>query len=141
MFVIDASVCVKWFIEEDDSKIALSLKRTHLIEADILIAPDLLIPETTSALFKSRLFSLAEIKSCIRQLYELDMNLISLSPDLIMLAIGLASTKSVTIYDAIYLATAKELGLQFITADKKLYTQVHGDLHFVNLLSQLAVSP
>jgi len=136
MLVIDASVCVKWFIEEENSKIALSLKRSHLLETNILIAPDLLIPETTSALFKSNLFSLAEIKNCIRQLYELDINLVSISSHLIMLAIEFASTKSISIYDAIYLATAKELGLHFITADKKLHTRVHHDLHFVNLLSE-----
>lgn len=136
MYVIDASVCVKWFIEEDDSKIALSLKHSHLVEADILIAPDLVVSETTSALFKSELFSLPEIKSCIRQLYELDIDFITPSLDLIMLAIELTSVKSITIYDAIYLATAKKLGLQFITADKKLYTQAT-DLHLVILLSDI----
>ena len=140
MFVVDASVCVKWFIEEEGSEIALSLKQSHIIEARILIAPDLLIPETTSALFKSKLFTFAEIKSLIRQLYELDINLISLSSELIMLAIELVSTNSITIYDAIYLAAAKELGLHFITADKKLYSHVHNNLRFVSLLSQLPVS-
>lgn len=136
MFVVDASVCVKWFIEEGDSKIALSLKNSHLAEKDLLIAPDLLIPEITSALFNSNLFSLNEIKDCIRQLYELDLNLISLSPDLMMLAIDLASDNSITIYDAIYLATAKILNIKFITADKKIYNKTLSNLHFVTLLTQ-----
>ena len=136
MYVIDASICVKWFIEEDDSEIAVSLKGSHLTGTDILIAPDLAIPETASALFKSKLFSPAEIKSCIKQLYELDIDFISLSSDLILLAIELASVKSISIYDAIYPATAKELGFPFITADKKMYAKV-SDPHSVTLLSDI----
>ena len=45
-FVIDASVAIKWVIEEPGTKEALDLRRHRLL------APDLLIPECANILWK-----------------------------------------------------------------------------------------
>ncbi len=44
--VIDASVAIKWVIEEEGTAEALTLRRQHLI------APDLIIPECANILWK-----------------------------------------------------------------------------------------
>ena len=46
--VIDASVALKWFVNEDGSKEAEAL----LTRGDILIAPDLIMPEVCNAAWK-----------------------------------------------------------------------------------------
>lgn len=134
MFVIDASVVVKWFIEEKDSARALFLKENHIMEKTLLIAPDLLIYEVANVLLYSKLFNFMELKRCLQDLYELEIDLISPSMEIILLATELASLKQISIYDASYLALAKEFGLKLITADEKLYTSVK-DLSCIDLLS------
>ena len=44
-FVVDASVALKWFVEEDGSERAAAL----LASKDLLIAPDLIVPEVCDA--------------------------------------------------------------------------------------------
>ena len=60
MLVIDASVVIKWFIEEKDSAKALLLKDNHINGKTILIAPDLLIYEAANVLLFSKIFGLLE---------------------------------------------------------------------------------
>ena len=55
--VVDASIIVKWFVEEEGSDKSLKL-RDRYIEGEIrIIAPELMIFETLNALYYNRLFS------------------------------------------------------------------------------------
>ena len=62
MFIIDASVVIKWFIEEEDSIKAILLKDEHIQGKTILIAPDLLIYEVANVLMISKIFITADEK-------------------------------------------------------------------------------
>ena len=42
----------------------------------------------------------------------------------------------ITVYDAIYVALTEETGLDFITADRRLYKRVR-ELEFVNFIADL----
>lgn len=136
MLVIDASVVIKWFIEEKDSAKALLLKDNHINGKTILIAPDLLIYEVANVLLFSKIFTPLEIKGCLQDLYELEIDLINPSIDFVLSAIELAFSKQISIYDASYLALAKELDTKLITADKKLYTSAN-EPHLIDLLSDI----
>ncbi|HHT9126515.1 MAG TPA: type II toxin-antitoxin system VapC family toxin [Candidatus Brocadiia bacterium] len=136
MLVIDASVVIKWFIEEKDSAKALLLKDNHINSKTILIAPDLLIYEVANVLLFSKIFTPLEIKGCLQDLYELEIDLINPSIDFVLSAIELAFSKQISIYDASYLALAKELDTKLITADKKLYTSANEPNH-IELLSDI----
>ena len=60
--VVDASIIVKWFVEEEGSDKSLKL-RDRYIEGEIkLIAPELMIFEALNALYYKRLFSEEELK-------------------------------------------------------------------------------
>ena len=133
MNVIDASVVIKWFIEEVDSPAALSFKDAHIRRETLLLAPDLLLCEVTNVLVLSNLFSTTEVQECLRNLFDLEIDLISPSPDLMSSAIELASSRKITVYDAFYLAIAKEFDIKLITADKKLFSKAK-DLHCIQLL-------
>ena len=136
MLVIDASVVIKWFIEEKDSAKALLLKDNHINGKTILIAPDLLIYEVANVLLFSKIFTPLEIKGCLQDLYELEIDLINPSIDFVLSAIELAFNKQISIYDASYLALAKELDIKLITADKKLYTSAN-EPHLIDLLADI----
>lgn len=138
MHVIDASVVVKWFIEEEDSTKALALKQRHLNGQSLLIAPDLLVCETANVLLSSNLFTVREAKRCLQNLYELEIDFMAPSPGLIALSIELAFVNQITIYDALYLATAKQFNIQLVTADRKLHRATQG-LSCTILLSELTL--
>ena len=135
MFVIDASVVVKWFIEEKDTPKSLSLKDAHIKGKTVLIAPDLLIYEVANVLTFSKIFTLNEIKKCLQDLYELEIDLISPSIDIIATATELSVNRQISIYDACYIALAKELDIKLITADEKLYAST--DESRIELLSNI----
>src|SRR3989338_3665351 len=117
MFVIDASIVIKWFIEEKDSDKALLLKNKHINGKIILIAPDILIYEVANVLAFSKMFSSPGLQKCIQDLYDIEIDLINPSPDILLPAIALALDKQISIYDASYLSLAKELDTKLITAD------------------------
>jgi predicted nucleic acid-binding protein len=115
--VIDASIAIKWVIEEDGTPLALALRQKAK-----LIAPDLLVPECANilwkkvqrnelvkeeALFAARLLQSAEVELLpMRSLFEA------------------ATRMSIEVdhpaYDCIYLALAIESSCQFVTADEQL---------------------
>ena len=134
MFVIDASVVVKWFIEEDDSPLALQLKQDHIKGVTTLLAPTLLLYEVANVLLFSRLFSSVEIKKSIHDHYNLEIDFINPSPDLTSPAIELAFSRKITLYDASYLAIARAFDIKLVTADRKLYSSAK-DLNCIKLLS------
>ncbi len=136
MFVVDASIVVKWFIEEKDSNKAILLKENHVTGKNILIAPNLLIYELANVLLFSKLFNSIEIERCLKDLFEIEMDLINPSSDLILSAIELACDRHLSIYDASYLTIANELNIKLITADEKLYNSAK-TLQCIELLSHI----
>jgi predicted nucleic acid-binding protein len=115
-FVIDASVAVKWVVDEDSTPEALALRQRAK-----LIAPELLVAECANILWKkvqrdellkqeallaARLLQGAEIELLpMRSLFET------------------ATRMSIEInhpaYDCVYLALANNSKCQFVTADER----------------------
>lgn len=132
--VLDASVILKWFMKEDDSDKAMSLKETHCIGKFNIVVPDILLYEVGNALRYEPEFSPEEIKLCLKELYELNLNIIAPLPHILNLIPDIAFHYDITFYDASYICLAQILNIQFVTADEKLYNKVK-ILSFVNLLS------
>jgi len=133
MFVLDASVILKWFVEENGTKEALQIRQNHIEGKYTLVVPDIAIYEVGNALRYKPDSSAAEVSRYCRNLYELNLDIIALPFEIIDSVIETAYQNDITFYDASYVALAKELGLQFITADEKLYQKTK-DLRFVKLL-------
>jgi predicted nucleic acid-binding protein len=116
-FVIDASIAVKWVVEEDGTAEALTLRQRAK-----LIAPELLIAECANILWKKvRLdeLSKAEALTAARLLQAADIELLP------MRFLFEATTRmSIEIdhpaYDCIYVVMAVENKCQFVTADQRL---------------------
>ena len=134
MFVIDASVILKWFVEEEKgTKEALGIKQNHIEGKYTLVIPDIAIYEVGNALRYKPDSLPREVSRYCRNLYELNLDIVAFPIEIIDLTIEISFQNDITFYDASYIALAKELGLQFITADERLYNKTK-HFHFVKLL-------
>lgn len=115
-FVIDASIAVKWVVEESGTPEALALRSAALL------APDLLIPECANILWKkTRLGQLtqAEASAAAGLLERADVELCPMRTHL-QAATALAIELDHPACDCIYVALAMEKGCVFATADQRL---------------------
>ncbi len=114
--VIDASVAVKWVVEEPGTQEALALRRARLS------APDLLIPECASILWKKhKLGQLrpAEALLAAQLLERADVNLAPMGAQLAR-ATALAIDLDHPACDCFYIALALDKGCAVATADQRL---------------------
>ncbi len=114
--MVDASVAIKWVVEEPGTAEALALRRYRLS------APDLLIPECANILWKKvRRRELAELEALLaaRLLERADVELVPMRR-MLEPATRLAVALDHPAYDCFYLALAQSAGLSFVTADGKL---------------------
>jgi predicted nucleic acid-binding protein len=115
--VIDASIAVKWVVEEDGTSEALALRHKTR-----LIAPDLLIAECANILWKK--FQRDELTDdeALLAARLLQGAEIELSPmrTLLDATTSLAIALDHPAYDCIYLALAAERDCQLVTADERL---------------------
>lgn len=119
IYIVDASVVAKWFIEEDYSEAALSV----LAENNQLHAPDFLLLEMDSIFCKwIRLGSIgaaegSDLRDLLRQ-YPIQYHpfLSFFDP-----AYAIANQSRHNIYDCLYIALAALLNGQMVTADRRLY--------------------
>lgn len=119
LYVVDASVAAKWFLEEDFSAEAARL----LHPAHYLHAPEFLYLELDHVLCKRirRGELTAEEAEEIRAMlsfFPVQSHPTSLLQDP---AFALASSIGRGIYDCLYLILARFLGIRMVTADRRLY--------------------
>lgn len=119
-YVIDASVVIKWVVQEPDSEQALRLRGENLI------APELLLSECVNILWKkARRKELATTHAtlAVRSLHVLDIRLIP-AKSLVDRAFELSMEIGHPAYDCMYLATALEHDRPLITADRAFVRRV-----------------
>jgi len=115
--VIDASVAIKWVIEEDGTRDALAV-----LKGAALKAPDLLLAEFANILWKkverNELLTDEAIMAA-RLIQQVDMEIFA-TRGLLEEATRLAIALNHPAYDCIYLSLALQNGWPFITADTRL---------------------
>ncbi|MGO9022977.1 MAG: type II toxin-antitoxin system VapC family toxin [Beijerinckiaceae bacterium] len=119
--VIDASIAVKWVVEEDGTQAALALRKRAR-----LIAPDLLVAECANILWKKVQrgeLSKDEALLAARLLGRSEIELLpmrSLLEDVARIAIELDHPA----YDCLYLALAMVKDCLFVTADERFLNKL-----------------
>jgi predicted nucleic acid-binding protein len=117
VFVVDASLVIKWFVPDGDSDAA----RRWLEAPNDYVAPELLFPETGNTVWKK--VRRGELSPDDGQQLVSDLSVIAvesvsvrgLLPD----ADALAQRTGITVYDATYLALAVRLETKVITGDDR----------------------
>ena len=119
-YVIDASVAVKWFVNEKDSEVARKIKDSYVAGKAEIIAPNLIYYEVLNALrfHPVARFSPDELRSILSSLKSLQFTT-EPSDDIWFRCLNFSLREGTSIYDSIYLALASSQG-KFITADSKL---------------------
>ncbi|OGD83380.1 hypothetical protein A3G14_02885 [Candidatus Curtissbacteria bacterium RIFCSPLOWO2_12_FULL_38_9] len=133
---LDASVVIKWFFEEEGTDAALQLLEEHKLEKIQINVPDLLFFEfgnTVVKKFREDIDTRKEFNRNLTDLLAIGLNFAETTPDLLKLAYSVANRYEITFHDATYIALAKNLKCNFITADKKL-VEATKKLKFVKLL-------
>lgn len=131
--VIDASVAVKWFSEEEGSDRALAVRNDHIDGRKTLVAPDLLVYEIANALRFKPGFNPRVTARALDDLFNLQVEIMAPSKELVSRGSELAFEYGITVYDSLYLSLGELLGLEVITADKELYKKAE-DCGFLRML-------
>ena len=136
MIILDASVIVKWFSEEEYTDKALEIRERIRMEEERVIVPDLLLYELANALKYNPSFDADDVNDALASIFDMDVDIVTPIPEIINSAVTLAFEHSLTVYDAFYIALAKEIELTFVTADRRLCERVRG-MNFVKFIGDI----
>ncbi len=118
--VIDASVCAKWYLDEEYSDRARAL-RDEFVRGQIAITvPSLLFYEALNALRYSRLFDQKELAVAADSLSKYGFEVWEPRGEVYREAARLSLAHDITVYDAAYVALSEQLPAPFYTVDRKL---------------------
>ncbi len=140
--MVDASVVLKWFLPETGSAEAEIFLRGFLGGAFGLYAPDLLLVEAASALWRraivGREISTSDVQAIYRDLLTLPLNF-QPSERLAASAFSIAISHRHSVYDSVYCALSVEMDCEFITADRTLVAKLGRALPFIRHVSAITL--
>lgn len=122
VFVVDASLVVKWFVPEIHSEAA----RRWLGASHDYVAPDLLFAEAGNAVWKKvqrKELDATEARQLVVDLAHVAVETVA-TRSLLQDALALALTAGITVYDAMYLTLAARLETAVITGDDRFADKV-----------------
>jgi predicted nucleic acid-binding protein len=124
MVIIDASVALKWFMEEPQSDVA----RGILDGDEPLAAPDLIIAEVCNGAWKAVRRNLMTAVQADAMAHQLPRVFEALHPaeGLAAAAMHMARDLDHPVYDCFYLALAEQRDASMVTADRRLIERLYG---------------
>lgn len=124
VFVIDASVAVKWYVNEELRDKALRIREDFLSEVIDLEAPSLILYEVGNAIRHHPGATEHECAIAVKELRNLGIAIRELDDAALSAAAKIAFDEKLTFYDASYLSLAKTIEATLVTADKELHNQL-----------------
>ena len=122
VFVVDASLVIKWFVPEIHSEAA----RRWLGASHDYVAPDLLFSEAGNAVWKKvrrKELDVTEARQLVVDLTHVAVETVA-TRSLLQDALTVALSAGMTVYDAMYLTLAARLETEVITGDDRLADRV-----------------
>ena len=122
--VVDASLAVKWLVEEEDSDKAHAVLQSWVAQDITRIAPYLMPFEVANALHRRVVRGELNVRDSARMIARLLESRLELHqpPGLHIRAMQIASElRQGAAYDAHYLALAESIGCDLWTADERFY--------------------
>jgi predicted nucleic acid-binding protein len=136
-YALDASVGLKWVLQEPDSPKADSLRRAFQTGVHDLIAPDTFPVEVAHALTRAERRKLISVGQAALLLGDVLSTVPTLYPYLSLLgrATEISSQSNQGVYDCLFVALAEAEGCQLVTADGKLVTNLQPLFPFIITLA------
>lgn len=128
MVVVDASVVLRWFVEQEGHEQAAAWLRRFVDEPELLVGPDLLRFEVHGAL--ARLTPRRDPGWARRSFERFDrfgLRTVSTDRKLFDRALSLSVELRIAGYDAVYIAHAEALGVPWLTADRRVLRRLGKD--------------
>ena len=116
--VLDASVIVKWFCEEEYTDIALKIRDRFFVVELTVVVPELMFYEVSNAIRYNEVMSIEEKLELVDDLFSMDFDVVTSTKEILSEAMKSALDTDTTIYDNVYLAVGRFRRCNFITADK-----------------------
>ena len=116
--VLDSSVIVKWFTQEEGSDRAVELMESFVRGSLAILASSLSLYEVANALRYKSDFKAEDVRNSLAQLMSLRLEVKALTPRLVGEAARIAFEGNVTFYDALPVALAQLEKTSCITADR-----------------------
>ncbi|MDP3732945.1 MAG: type II toxin-antitoxin system VapC family toxin [Candidatus Daviesbacteria bacterium] len=139
MVVIDASLAFKWFEIEQEEFIekAIKILQDHLLGKNIIVVPDLILYELSNSWSTKSRLTAKEIKIYLKDLEKYQLKLEPVNLDILNQTVDFSKKYDISVYDALYIALAKQKKCKLITSDQKLASKVN--LSFVKLLEDYKI--
>lgn len=131
--ILDASVVIKWFIEEDGDKKAIGYLNLIKERKIYLIVPQLLFYELGNILL-SKNASIKDVICIITELNSLPIKQEDVGHPYFKKVFKNAEEMTLSFYDASYVTLMQVENCEFITADKRLYEKVREKFTHIKLL-------
>jgi predicted nucleic acid-binding protein len=127
-YVIDASVLVKWFLyqQEADRDRALALRDLHISGRSIIYIPQLALLEVLNAVRFAPKAKEEDGEMALEAVRDLHLEVKPPEYDVLRKANAIAWAYKTTIYDALYVAHAEQVGYPLITADEIMIRKLAG---------------
>jgi predicted nucleic acid-binding protein len=127
-YVIDASVLVKWFLyqQEADRDRALALRELHISGRSIIYIPQLALLEVLNAVRFAPKAKEEDGEMALEAVRDLHLEVKPPEYDVLRKANAIAWAYKTTIYDALYVAHAEQVGYPLITADETMIRKLAG---------------
>ncbi|MAH07305.1 hypothetical protein CMI38_03595 [Candidatus Pacearchaeota archaeon] len=117
--VVDASVALKWFLEEDKRGDALKLRESHVFGDISILVPELIFLEILNSL---RYKNVEEefLHKVVSIITKMKLVVRRIDDHLLQRAVKISLEYDLSIYDSLYAALSEVYGCELVTDDKKL---------------------
>jgi predicted nucleic acid-binding protein len=121
-------VIVKWFVhhQEADRERALALRDLHISGRSTIYIPELALLEVLNAIRFSSKADEEDGETALETLQDLNLGTKEADSDLLRKTNAIAWAYKITIYDALYVALAEQIGYPLITADEVMVKKLKG---------------
>ena len=126
-YTLDTSVIIKWFNQENESKVEIAHKiyEDMLDDKIILTAPSLLTIELVNALKKGKKMLAPAIKEIIKNLFSIPIIIKEPTQAVLEQTAEIMEIYQIAAYDALFVAAAKDSECQLISDDVKSHGKIN----------------